>query len=187
MSIPPLFIPPMSPPPGRTAGREVGVLEPPAAWSSVVPPAPAHAAATSSTAKRAATPWIRARIGMSPRIAAECQRSVTPVFGADPGVIPTDRRREVEASTQAGSRVADATTMATRLGHEYRQSALLVASLVAPVALLLLLRRIPGIDPELHWESFPLFVVPGIAACALGVAVMAAVAAVRLRRTGVVL
>jgi putative nucleotidyltransferase with HDIG domain len=124
---------------------------------------------------------------MSPRIAAECQRSVTPVFGADSGVIPTDRRREVEASTQAGSRVADATTMATRLGHEYRQSALLVASLVAPVALLLLLRRIPGIDPELHSEYFHLFVVSGIAACALAVAVMAAVAAVRLRRTGVVL
>jgi putative nucleotidyltransferase with HDIG domain len=77
--------------------------------------------------------------------------------------------------------------MSTNLGHEFRRSALLVMSLVAPVALLLILRRVPGVDVALHSEYFHLFVVSGIAACALMVAIMAALAAVRLRRTGVVL
>jgi putative nucleotidyltransferase with HDIG domain len=71
--------------------------------------------------------------------------------------------------------------------RQLRRNGWLIAALVAPVAVLLLLRWVPGMDLVHESVYFHLAVVSGIAACALVVALMAAVAAMRLRRTGVVL
>jgi putative nucleotidyltransferase with HDIG domain len=73
------------------------------------------------------------------------------------------------------------------VGSGVRRNGWLAAALVAPPAVLLMLRRIPAIDVAQHSVHFHLVIVSSIAACALTVAVLASVAAARVRQSGIVL
>ncbi|HEX5614456.1 MAG TPA: HD-GYP domain-containing protein [Acidimicrobiia bacterium] len=72
-------------------------------------------------------------------------------------------------------------------GHGARRNGGLVALFAAPLVLLVTLRSVPSLDVAHRSVHFHLVVVSSIAACALTVAVLATVAAARLRQPGVVL
>ena len=74
-----------------------------------------------------------------------------------------------------------------RLARGLRRNGWPLLLLAAPAAALALLRQVPSLDLSHESVHFHVVVVSSIAACALAVAVLASVAAARLRQPGVVL
>jgi hypothetical protein len=68
-----------------------------------------------------------------------------------------------------------------------RGAALLLGALFVPIALLVMARKVPALDPVFESPSFHLYVVSAIAGCALFVAIAAAASAVRDGRSETVL
>src|SRR5262245_35306332 len=74
-----------------------------------------------------------------------------------------------------------------RVSNALRSSVWLLVGLIAPIVVLVLLRRTTGLDFSHESVEFHLMVVTSIAAAALITAIFASVAAVRLRQPGAVL
>lgn len=73
------------------------------------------------------------------------------------------------------------------VAHGRRRSAALIATVAVPIALLMLLRKAPGLDVSNQSVHFHLFVVSSIAVLAAITGFVAGAAAVRVRQPGVVL